>query len=106
MFFGREVDVEVVAVLAPVSPSLEPASLLGGRTEEVKVDTRELIDVNVGVHLRPSEKHRSWQFVDPRRLVPVGLSGESCLLNRCRPLLDIIVDEAGYPRLVDRNLNC
>lgn len=69
----------------------------------VNVDLRQPNGVNIGANLRPGGRHRSCQF-DPRRLVLVGLSGESCIVNRCRPLLDISLDEAGYPRLVDRHL--
>ena len=60
--------------------------------------------VNIGANFCPGGNHRFWEFVDPRRLVPVGLSGESCVLNRGRSILEIFVDEAGYPRLVERHL--
>ena len=38
-----------------------------------------------------------------RRLVPVRLRGQSCIVNCGRPFFDIFVDEAGYPHVVDRN---
>ena len=70
----------------------------------VNVNVLQPTSVNIDANLGPGGNHRSWQFVDPRRLVPVKLSGESCVVNRGRPILWIFV-EAGYPHLVDRHLN-
>ena len=72
----------------------------------VKVDVLQLTNVNIGANLCPGGNHRSWQFADPGgSCQSVRLSGQSCVVNRGRPILWMFVDEVGYPHLVDRHLN-
>ena len=66
------------------------------------IDVLQPTSVNKEASLWPG---RTTAPGNPSIPVPVKLGGESCVVNRGRPLPEIFVDEAGYPCLVNRRLN-
>lgn len=111
-----------MAILARISLSFERASPPGGPTEArqlrgflvpartfnsasfffARCDPGPCEFRHLSVHRRQCRRQPSHRWEAP--VLAVGLGGESCVVNRCRPIFDIFVDDAGYPRRVGRHL--